>query len=301
MNIEKFLRITRMPFVSVTIIAVLVGVVAAWSTSGQLNLVNAFLTFLGVILLHLGVNMINDYYDWKSGNDNVFKKPSPFSGGSRVIQEKIVKPKEMKTYALASFALGCLIGIYLVLQIDLVILWLGISGFILGYFYSADPIRFSHRGLGEFAIAISWALVVIGSFYVQTQTIPVGIVAAGSSIGLLVALVVWINEFSDMKADKEVGKDTLVVRLGLTKSVIGYKIIVALAYLIILAGAVLGYLPITVGLVLLSLPITWNASKTLSKGYKKMPQLIQAQATTIQLQSVFGILLIAGYLLNMFI
>lgn len=301
MDMNKFLRITRLPFLSVTIFAVLVGIVAAWATIGKLNWWYAFLTFLGVVLLHLGVNMINDYYDWKSGNDNVFKKPSPFSGGSRVIQEGIVAPKDMKTYALISFALGCLIGIYLVMQMNLTILWLGLIGVILGYFYTGEPIRFAHRGLGELTIALSWALVVIGAFYVQAQTIPAGIIAAGSSIGLLVALVVWINEFSDLKADKEVGKDTLVVRLGLEKAATGYKIILSLAYLIILAGIGLRYMPITTGLVVLSLPIAWNASKIVSKEYKNIPKLIPAQAMTIQLQSVFGILLAAGYLVSLLV
>ena len=109
MNLTNWLKAFRLPFLTATIIPVALGSVIAWNHGGGFNWFLFFLTTLGISFLHIGTNLANDYFDHKSGNDDINKTPTPFSGGSRVIQEGSIKAKSVFLAALGFFALGSII------------------------------------------------------------------------------------------------------------------------------------------------------------------------------------------------
>ena len=169
MEMKVWIRAVRAPFFTASLVPVLLGAVVAWHRTGIFNWGYFFLTLMGIIFINAGTNLTNDYFDHTSKNDELNRNPTPFSGGSRVIQEGLIKPRKVLYAALAFFALGSLAGLYLnhVLEGN-IILVLGIIGIFLGFFYTADPLRIGYTGFGELVVGIGLGpLVVIGSYYVQ--------------------------------------------------------------------------------------------------------------------------------------
>jgi 1,4-dihydroxy-2-naphthoate octaprenyltransferase len=166
----------------------------------------------------------------------------------------------------------------------------------LGYLYTAPPIRLVHRGLGELAVGLGFGpVVVMGSFWVQTQSWSNRALFASLPVGLLIAAVLFINEIPDRYWDTKAGKRTLVTRVSPRTSIAGYAVLMASAYLAIVAGVALGALPLPTVLGLLTLPMAWNALKTLRRHHAFPYRLIPANATTIFAHLLTGLLIFLGY------
>src|SRR3989304_5528570 len=120
---------------------VLVGALAAGQIRASFNLPFFLLCFVGAVFIHLGANMGNDAWDFRSGNDLAVRHLNPFAGGSRVLLRGVINPRTHLAVALTFLALGSLIGIYLVTQVGLPLLWLGIFGVAVAYAYGGPPPR----------------------------------------------------------------------------------------------------------------------------------------------------------------
>ena len=220
----------------------------------------------------------------------------PYSGGSRSIQMGLISAKGMLTVSLVAFALSAVVGVPLIQKAgSMNVLWLGLIGFISGFFYTAPPFRFaSRKGLGELLIGLNFGpLMVAGSALVQTGKILPEALLAGIPIGLLVAAIVYVNEFPDHDGDKATGKDTLIVVFGPEKARLGYVLLVASAFTSIILMALNGTLPM---LSLIALPAAYfgvKAIKTLYKYYNDR-LLLPANAGTINMHFVAGILFCIG-------
>jgi 1,4-dihydroxy-2-naphthoate octaprenyltransferase len=232
------------------------GTVVAWNETGLFNLGLFLLTLLGILLMHTGTNLANDYYDHVSGNDENNNTPTPFSGGSRVIQDGLIPAKSIISVSLASYFLAGMIGFYLYLLIGEVIIYLALAGGFLGFFYSADPIRFSYRELGEICVFLGFGpLLVAGTYYVQVQKLSLSMWLISVPVGILIMLVLFINGFQDREADKLANKKTMVVLLGKKKSTVFYILFLALVYLWVISGVVFNLFPQYTLLTLITLPI----------------------------------------------
>ena len=133
-SLKIWIKATRLPFLTATLMPVLLGAAISWSESGRFNILTFFMVLLGVSLLHLAANTCNDYFDHVTKNDWLNKNPTPFSGGSRVIQEGMVSPKGILVFSIACFAAGSMIGLWLNYRMGTnVILFLGITGVFLGF------------------------------------------------------------------------------------------------------------------------------------------------------------------------
>ncbi len=140
MNFKLWLKAIRVPFFTATIIPVALGSIIAWHDTGNFMWINFLLTMLGAIFIHAGTNLANDYFDHLSGCDEANSTPTPFSGGSRVIQEGLIPPRQILCVSAVSFIAGGLIGFYLnYLSGGNVVLVLGVIGVFLGVFYTAKP------------------------------------------------------------------------------------------------------------------------------------------------------------------
>jgi 1,4-dihydroxy-2-naphthoate octaprenyltransferase len=209
-NLKIWLRVIRFRFLAASAIAVTTGLVLSyWDQPNGFNVFFAFMTYLGIFCLHSSVDLLNDYWDYKRGIDLITKK-TRFSGGTGVLPEGLLKPQEVYRAGILFLAFGLLIGVYFVFIKGYVV------GLILG-FATLSIVLYSTKlvnlGLGELFVGIKGALIVIGSFYVQTGNIILGSVIAGIVIGMLSSLVLFINSIPDVRPDKEKGRKTLAIIL----------------------------------------------------------------------------------------
>ncbi|MDP3730386.1 MAG: 1,4-dihydroxy-2-naphthoate octaprenyltransferase [Candidatus Omnitrophota bacterium] len=290
----------RLPFLTATVVPVAIGSLLAWQDTSGFMWMKFWMTLVGALLIHVGTNLANDYFDHISGNDEANPNPTPFSGGSRVIQDGLIAPRSILLAAVTALVFGSGIGLYLnALSGGNVILALGAAGVFLGVFYSAKPFRIGYASGGELAVGIGFGpLIVLGSYYVQAKTMPFGAFLVSIPVGILIALVVFINEFPDYAADKAVGKRTLVVILGKRTAVILYHLLLASAYICVLLLVIFKYLPNSCLIVFLSLPLAVKAFMVSRKNFDKVYELMPANASTIGLHSLIGMLLCAGIILN---
>jgi 1,4-dihydroxy-2-naphthoate octaprenyltransferase len=293
-----FINAARLPFLTATVIPVLLGTIIAWK-DGFLNLPLFLLTLVGASCFHIAHNVINDYFDFVSGADNANLTPTPFSGGSRVIQRGLMSPAGVRNLALVFYAIGAAIGLVLVALRGAEVLWIGVAGFLAGFLYTAPFFRAVHRGLGEVFVALGFGpIVVLGAYFVQTGRLSGETFVASLPIALLIAAVLYINEIPDRPWDAKAGKRTLVVRLSLPAAIRGYLLIVLAAYGAILAGVIAGVTPAATLIGLLTIPMAWTAFNTLRRNYNYPYRLIPANAATVFLHLLTGLLLFAGYVVG---
>jgi len=208
-------------------------------------------------------------------------------------------PKAVLTEGLIFFGLGILIGLYLAWTRGGMVLVLGLIGVFSGYFYTAPPFELARRGIGELIVGINFGtLMVLGAYYVQTGSLSWEAAVLSVPIALLIALVLWINEFPDYAADKAVGKNTLVVRLGRRTAARGYIVVLMIVYLWIVGAVVLGVTPAWALSVLLSFPIAIKAIGVVRRYYENIPNLISANAGTILIHLLVGVFLSVSYVLD---
>jgi len=230
---------TRPKFLTASAAPVLVGTAAGLASGATFHWTLFLLALAGVMALHAGANVINDYYDHLSGNDWVNTNPTPFSGGRRFIQQGTLTPRATLLTGLACLGIGAGMGlIILAMTRSLFVLGLGLFGLLGGFFYTAKPVQLGYRGIGEVVIAFLFGLLpVYGSYVLQTGRVEGVALLPALIVSALIFMVIFINEFPDRLADAQVGKRTLVVRLGVPRSVWLYRLVLACTYA--LAGAML--------------------------------------------------------------
>ena len=300
-KIFTWVVIMRLPFLSATIMPILVGAAVVkfmglpvdWSLLG--------LTLLGGSLLHIGTNTSNDYFDHLSGTDSINYNYSNkgLNGGSRGIQMGLITPAGVRNLTIIVFALSIVVGIPLIQEAGIKVLWLGLIGFLSGLFYTAPPFRFSSRkGMGELLIGLNFGpLMVAGSALVQTGELLPEAFLAGIPLGFLIAAVVYVNEFPDHDSDKKTGKNTLIVVFGPEKARVGYVALVSGAFLSIVLLVLNGTLPSLVLIALLASYFGVTSIQTLYKYYNSR-LLEPANWGTIIMHSATGILLFIGLWLS---
>ena len=292
------LRTTRLPFLSATIVPVVLGIVIA-ASHGFFDVLTAVLTVIGACLVQLAINVSNDVFDTAQGADDANVTPTKFSGGSRVIQYGLVSFRGMATLAAGLYAAGALVGLLLLaLRGSPALLAIGVIGLVVGLGYTAPPLKLVYRGLGEIAVAIGFGpLMLLGAYVVQSGgTLAWEPFVASIPVALLVALILYVNEIPDRRGDAHAGKRTLPVRFGRRVIVAGYRIAVIAAYAAIVGGVLGGTLPITVLLALLTIPLALRVSDGLEPNYDNPYGLMAIMGVNIQLHLVAGVALVGAYL-----
>jgi len=295
-----WIRAMRLPFLTATLVPVVLGTAIAWYQRELFNLVYFVVTLSSVALVHIGTNLTNDYYDHLSGNDEANSKFSPFSGGSRVIQEGQIAARHILCAALLCFVGATVLGTYLLVTTQKVaIVFFGLTGILCGFFYTASPVRIGYHRLGELAVGFGFGpLTLIGSYWIQTSSFDLVAAMASVPVGILILLVLLINEFPDYEADRAVGKRTLVVLLGREKAARVYRSLLVLTYVFIAAMVLARFFPILCLGVLLTIPIAYRAMAISRRCYASFPELLPANAATIALHLLVGICLTGGFILS---
>ncbi|OHB64253.1 MAG: 1,4-dihydroxy-2-naphthoate octaprenyltransferase [Planctomycetes bacterium RBG_13_60_9] len=289
---------SRPQYLGASVAPVLVGSALGYGVAGSFSFGLFLLAVLSIMALHAGANVINDYFDHLSRNDWVNQNPTPFSGGRQFIQKGILSPKATLLAGLFYLAIGSGIGLVIVaLTQSPVILGIGILGVLGGFFYTARPIQLGYRGVGEVMIGLLFGVLpVYGSYYLQAQTIDVLPLLPALIVAILIFLVILINEFPDLPADRQVHKRTMVVVFGIPVCVLIYRATLIASYIV--AAAMLAYNATFFAGVfyLLTLPLAVFAMRSANPADLAKPGLYRANQLTILLHNV-GSLTLAGGLL----
>jgi len=293
------LAATRPRFLTVTAVAVLVGLAGAAGGGVAIDWGRAVLTLVGALLAHAGANLVNDYHDRDADAGNT-ERLHPFTGGSRVIQDGLLGARTVALYGYGLLAATAVLGAALALAGRPQMWVLGALGLLLAIAYSAPPLRLSARGAGEFVIAAAWLLVVAGADIAQRGGWSAAPLAAGVPVALLVAAILHVNGFPDRAADAAAGKNTIVVKLGPSGAARVYLALVSAAYLWLGAAVLAGALPIPALAGLLAAPLSLFAARQLVVHAGRAPtsRLLPAIKATIAAAHLYGLLVAAALALS---
>ena len=292
------LRATRLPFLVATWIPVLLGTAFA-AFNGFFDLSLFILTVLGASLAHLGVNTANDFFDHRHGADMINVTPTPYSGGSRVIQYGLVSPNQMLGTSVTSVALAAIIGLYLAFTRGFaeILLLIAVGTFLI-FFYTASPIRLVYHGLGELAVGFAFGpLIVMGTYFAQAQAFSLQAVLASLPVGILVAMILYVNEIPDIRWDREAGKKTLPVLLDKENILKGHTWSLAVTYGVVLLGVASGMMPPITMLMLAAVPYAVKVHRSVEETFGDPYAMMPTMASNIRLMILTGIQLTAAYVL----
>ncbi|MDD2669137.1 prenyltransferase [Zoogloea sp.] len=285
---------TRPAFLGVTLCACLIGLAVVHGSGLPIDGLKAGLTIFFALVAHAGINVLNDYYDAQSGADAAnTERLFPFTGGSRFIQNGVLSEAETGRLGYGLLALVVPAGLWLAVQSAPGLILIGLAGLFLGWAYTAPPLALVSRGLGEAAVAAGWLIVVIGTDFVQRGAFSALPLIAGLSYALLVAAILFINEFPDRRGDEAAGKRTLVVRLGPDGAKWAYLGLVLLAYgwLVLMVGR--DRLPQGAAAAALTLILSFRAARYLMAHASEPSELAPALKLTIAAAHLHGLVLAA--------
>ena len=292
--LSVWLRAIRVKFLLASVIAVSLGLSLAWHSGHPIDILHALLTFAGVISLHASVDLLNDYWDFKRGIDTKTKR-TKMSGGTGVLPEGLLTPKSVYIVGIAFLILGAIIGIYFVIIFGITI------GLILGFailsviFYSTKIVNW---GLAEVFVTIKGTLIIIGTYFIQSQSIDDFTILAGIVVGVLSSLVLFVTSIPDHDVDKEKGRRTLIIIFGKANAVKTFLIFPVLAYGIIIYGVVSGLFPIYSLIVLLAKPFLILAILHLKDLEKSENILLSSMTNTLYFSRIAGALFIISFLIG---
>lgn len=297
-----WIKASRAPFLIAAAIPAMVGGLVAYSVvaPGQMLWGVFVLAIVANMTAQVGANLANDYYDHLSRDDDINVNVTPFSGGSRMIQDKLIPARQILAASIIAFVIAFAAGMYLVVTRSPWLLPIGLGGLFIGFFYTAPPIKFAYRGLGELVIGLSFGpMSMAGAYIVQTRSLAnLAWLWPSIPIGLLIIGILYINEFPDYDADKAVGKNHLVVRLGHKRAAVGYYALLVVIYLSVVLPVVLCLTPSITLIALLSVPLAIKAAIVTASNYDDPKGIIPAQGTHILTFAATGLLLGVAYLLE---
>jgi 1,4-dihydroxy-2-naphthoate octaprenyltransferase len=283
---------TRPQFLLLSVVLAFLGTTMAWY-DGSFRLFYALLAFIGLLLAHISVNVLNDYFDYRSGIDLEVQR-TPFSGGSGILPAARMTPRQAFWLGMGAFILIIPIGVYFVIARgwQLLPLLLAAAIFILAYtpliLRTKSPEWAAGLGMGT--------LPVLGTYFVQTASYTVPAIIASIPSGFLVYNLLLLNEFPDIEADKKAGRQTLPISAGKRKASWVYFGVAIAVYLWIIASVALGQMPIFSLIALATLPLAIRAIQGALKP-EDMSKLVPAMANNVLVILVTQLLLGVGYIL----
>jgi len=286
-NTEKlklWLAEMRAPFLILAVLLVAIGLAFGWKYHPEgttFNPLHAFLLLIGVVSSHISVNLFNEYSDNKTKIDHNTQR-TPFSGGSGVLSSGKLSERSVLQAAVATLTLALAIGIYFAFTIHWIIFLLaGIGAFSI-LFYTTVLTKFQ---LGELFSGLALGtFVVLGSYVVMTGSpemaikdlFPLDVILMSIPPGILTALLLLINEFPDVEADKMGGRKHLVIWLGRKKAAYVYTLGMVASFGVIIGAALFNIVTPWFMLALLPMPLAYKASLGAIRYGHDMPKLVPA-------------------------
>ncbi len=282
-----WLLATRPKTLVAGVVPVSVGSALAFRAGG-FHWLPALAALVGALLIQVGTNLANDYYDFRRGADT-----SARLGPARATQQGWLAPKSVLGGALACFGLAMLVGLYLVAVAGAPILVVGLVSIAAGYAYTGGPFPLAYHGLGDVFVLVFFGFVAVGgTYFVQVGSLTPTVLFAAVPVGLLGVALLAVNNTRDAGTDAAAGKRTLVVRWGVGFGRAEYLACLALSVLVPVILVVTQRASGWALLALIALPLAIAPARRLLT--QSGPTLNQALAETARLQLVYGFLYAVG-------
>lgn len=255
---------------------------------GKFSLLPAFCCLVGAVLLQIGVNLANDYFDYKNNIDREERL-----GPVRVTQSGLISPVAVKRGMMVCLFLAAMVFLYLAMVGGWPIVLIGAASVLAALAYSGGPYPLASHGLGELFVFIFFGLVAVGGTYlVQAGQVTWMVLLAAVPPGLLITAIMVVNNLRDIDTDRKAGKKTLAVILGRSRTIAEYKLLLILGYLVPLAMISAGIATIMILLPMLTLPLAWLTTKRISD--EKGASLNDLLALTAKLSLLYSLLFAVG-------
>lgn len=292
MNIFRNWFLASRPW-SFTMSAISVSVGAALGAiDGDFSWGLYLVTLAGIVLLHGASNLNNDYHDVRRGVDTADAPTARYR--PHPLMEGRLKPKHVLIESYLLFATAGLVGLYLAATRGWPIIAIGITGVLAGVAYTAPPFNYKYHALGEVSVFLMWGpLMVEGAYFVQRQAFSLNALWVSIPFGVLVALVLLANNIRDVFYDRDKGIQTIPILIGRRNGIRLYIALIVLSYASVLWMAFMGPLQLWSLVIFFSVPLAY---RLLGQILRKVP--LDADARTAQLNTAFGILLLASLVLE---
>lgn len=292
MKLKIWFLETRPQFLILSVMLAFLGTSIAWY-DGYFHLGHALLAFFGLLLAHISINTLNDYFDFKSGVDLATKR-TPFSGGSGILPAAMLTPKQVFWFGMVSFFLAVLIGIYFIIIRGWLLLPLLLVAAFCVILYTPVILK---RGWPEWAPGVGLgALPIMGIYFAQTGVYTWPLLIASVPSGILVHNLLLLNEFPDTEADSKANRKTTPITLGKKRASIIYSMLTIIVFLWIIGAVIAGVMPVFTLIALLALPLAIKAIRGALK-YGDMNRLIPGMANNVLAILLTQFLLGIGYIL----
>ncbi len=255
-----WLRAARLYTVATSVVPYLFAVFLA-SQKVDVNVFLSILGFIGVVLAHLSINLLDDYFDWKKGAVEEYKKLLEAGMQARThkcfyLEDGSVTLNQLLAAIVTMDFIACVCGFIIFLKVGWsVVLIAALAGF-LAFFYSASPFKWSYRGLGEPVIGVIFGpLIMFGAYITAGAKIDNIIVLSSIIVGILIANIAYTHAIMDFDSDVKVGKKSFPIRFGSKENAINFLgVFYLLAYFLVLVGIILKIYPLISLIVFITLP-----------------------------------------------
>jgi 1,4-dihydroxy-2-naphthoate octaprenyltransferase len=283
---------TRPQFLTLSVVLAFLGTSIAWY-DGYFSLGYALLAGVGLVLTHASVNILNDYFDYRSGIDLAARR-TPFSGGSGILPAGLLTPRQVLWLGIIMLLLAVPIGIYFVVIRGWQLLPLLVVAVFFIVMYS--PVILKRPWPEWVAGAGLGALPILGLYFAQAGAYTWQVAVACIPSAFLVHNLLLLNELPDAEADSLASRRTLPIAIGKKRAAVFYSVVAVAVYLWIIAWVAAQVMPVWTLLALLSLPLTLRAING-AVHYDDPSRLIPGMAANIMSVLLTQVLLGIGYVL----
>jgi len=296
--LSNLVLITRANFLPLTVVIVLAGLAASFYAHAVFNPFDSFLVLIGGLLTHATVNVFNNYFDYRSMVDAKTTK-TPFSGGVTILVEGRMKPSDALAIGVICLLGAAVVGIYFLARMFYPLFPILFYGLIAICLYT--PVLSKIHGLGEIVAGSGFGLMGLGVYVTQAGVIDGPGISIFVPVTILVALLLFLNEFPDAEADMTAGRRHLVILLGRKRSAWIYVGGLMATYASILLAVAAGMAPFPILVSLATIPVAYKAGRIALKNYEEIPKLVPALASNVIMILLTILLIAVGFLIASYI
>ena len=286
-SLRTWLLAARPKTLTAAVVPVVVGTGFALG-EGMASALPALAALLGAVLIQIGTNLTNDYYDFRKGADTHERV-----GPTRVTQSGLLAPGTVLAAGVSCFAAAVVVGLYLVSRGGWPFVVIGLASVLAGWAYTGGPYPLGYHGLGDLFVLVFFGLVAVpGTFYAQALRLVPAVWPAAVAVGAIGTMILVVNNLRDLETDARAGKHTLVVRFGRAFGQAEYVLLLVVALAMPVVMVALGWARWPVLIALTAAPLAWPPLSRVLRATGA--ELNPALGTTARFQAVYGLLLAAG-------
>ncbi|MDX9759457.1 MAG: 1,4-dihydroxy-2-naphthoate polyprenyltransferase [Bacteroidota bacterium] len=296
-RMQAWILAARPKTLPAAVVPVLVGSAVA-ADAGVFDALPAAIALVCALLIQIGTNLANDYFDFLKGADSEHR-----IGPIRVTQSGLIPPGTVRAAMIGVFALTFLLGLTLVVHAGWPILVIGVTSLICAVIYTAGPYPLAYIGLGDLFVFIFFGIVAVnGTYFVQALDWSSTALIASLPVGAISTAILVVNNYRDIDTDRVARKRTMAVRLGRLGSRVEFQLLMLLAFVVPVLQVLFGGASLWMLLPLSSLPIALHVLRVLERAttasHADGVALNSALARTGQLLAMFGVLYAVGLSLS---